>query len=131
MLLAIDAGNTQTVVGLFDDVELVDHWRIATAPERTSDELALMIQQFLGFHGFSFDANITGVSISSGVPMVTAALREMTERYFGFPPLVIEPGIRTGMPILYDNPKEGGADRIAHAGGAADPNGGPPRVAHL
>ncbi|MDQ1534913.1 MAG: type pantothenate kinase, partial [Actinomycetota bacterium] len=104
MLLAIDAGNTQTVVGLFDDVELVDHWRIATVSERTSDELALMIQQFLGFHGFSFDANITGVSISSGVPMVTAALREMTERYFGFPALVIEPGIRTGMPILYDNP---------------------------
>ena len=60
MLLAIDAGNTQTVVGLFDDVELVDHWRIATVSERTSDELALMIQQFLGFHGFSFHDNITG-----------------------------------------------------------------------
>src|SRR5947207_11817412 len=84
-----------------------------------------MIQQFLGFHGFSFDANITGVSISSGVPMVTAALREMTERYFGFPPLVIEPGIRTGMPILYDNPKEVGADRIANAVGAFDLYGGP------
>src|SRR6478735_347653 len=125
MLLAIDAGNTQTVVGLFDDTELVDHWRIATVSERTSDELALMIQQFLGFHGFSFDDNITGVSISSGVPMVTAALREMTERYFGFPPLVIEPGIRTGMPILYDNPKEVGADRIANAVGAFDLYGGP------
>jgi len=126
MLLAVDAGNTQTVVGLFDDTELVDHWRIATVSERTSDELALMIQQFLGFHGFSFDAaNITGVSISSGVPMVTAALREMTERYFGFPALVIEPGIRTGMPILYDNPKEVGADRIANAVGAYDLYGGP------
>jgi type III pantothenate kinase len=125
MLLAIDAGNTQTVVGLFDDSELVDHWRIATVSERTSDELALMIQQFLGFHGFSFDDNITGVCISSGVPMVTAALREMTERYFGFPALVIEPGIRTGMPILYDNPKEVGADRIANAVGAFDLYGGP------
>jgi type III pantothenate kinase len=125
MLLTIDAGNTQTVVGLFRDAELVDHWRIATDAERTSDELALMIQQFLGFHGFSFDDSITGVAISSGVPRVTAELREMTDRYFGFPALVLEPGIRTGMPILYDNPKEVGADRIANAVGAFDLYGGP------
>src|SRR5437868_12576954 len=105
MLLTIDAGNTQTVVGLFRDSQLVDHWRIATDADRTSDELALMVQQFLGFHGFSFalpniemdddtdvddspvtDArSITGVAICSGVPRVTAELRQMTERYFGFP----------------------------------------------
>ena len=60
MLLAIDTGNTQTVIGLFDGSDLADHWRIATVAERTADELALMIQQFLGFHGFSFDAQITG-----------------------------------------------------------------------
>ncbi len=125
MLLAIDVGNTQTVVGLFDDRELVDHWRITTMADRTSDELALMIQQFLGFHGFSFDAQVTGVAISSGVPTLTVALREMTERYFGFAPLVLEPGVRTGMPILYDNPKEVGADRIANAVGAFDLYGGP------
>src|SRR5471032_1857665 len=115
MLLTIDAGNTQTVVGLFRDAQLVDHWRIATDADRTSDELALMVQQFLGFHGFSFalptvdegnrlespDAQlITGVAICSGVPRVTAELRQMTERYFGFPALVLEPGVRTGMPIL-------------------------------
>ena len=125
MLLAIDAGNTHTVVGLFDGRELVDHWRIATNSERTSDELALMIQQFLGFHGFSFDDAITGVAVSSGVPSVTAALREMTDRYFGFPAVVLEPGVRSGMPILYDNPKEVGADRIANAVGAFDLHGGP------
>lgn len=126
MLLAIDVGNTQTVVGLFNGHELADHWRIATDAERTSDELALMVQQFLGFHGFSFEAaHITGVAMSSVVPRTTAALREMTERYFGFPPLVIEPGVRTGMPILYDNPKEVGADRIANAVGAYDLYGGP------
>jgi type III pantothenate kinase len=140
MLLAIDAGNTQTVVGLFRGHDLVDHWRIATDADRTSDELALMIQQFLGFHGFSFalpsaDASerselpeaqlITGVAICSGVPRVTAELRQMTERYFGFPALVLEPGVRTGMPILYDNPKEVGADRIANAVGAYDLYGGP------
>ncbi len=89
MLLAIDAGNTHTVVGLFDGEQLADHWRIATNSDRTSDELALMIQQFLGFHGFSFGDAITGVAVSSGVPMVTAALREMTDRYFGYPALVL------------------------------------------
>jgi type III pantothenate kinase len=145
MLLAIDAGNTQTVVGLFRGHDLVDHWRIATDADRTSDELALMVQQFLGFHGFSFalpnidlddvtdlddspvtDArSITGVAICSGVPRVTAELRQMTERYFGFPALVVEPGVRTGMPILYDNPKEVGADRIANAVGAYELYGGP------
>ena len=125
MLLAIDTGNTQTVIGLFDGAELADHWRIATVASRTSDELALMIQQFLGFHGFSFDAQVTGVAIASGVPSVTAALREMTTRYFGFDALVLEPGVRTGMPILYDNPKEVGADRIANSVAAFDLYGGP------
>ncbi len=125
MLLAIDVGNTNTVVGLFNGHELADHWRIATDAHRTSDELALMIQQFLGFHGFSFDNSITGVAISSGVPRVTGELRQMTERYFGLPALVVEPGVRTGMPILYNDPKEVGADRIANAVGAFDLYGGP------
>ncbi len=140
MLLTIDAGNTQTVVGLFRGHELLDHWRIATDADRTSDELALMVQQFLGFHGFSFALpstdeplaggksearSITGIAICSGVPRVTAELRQMTQRYFGFPALVLEPGVRTGMPILYDNPKEVGADRIANAVGAYELYGGP------
>ncbi len=125
MLLAIDVGNTQTVIGLYTGTDLTDHWRIATVAEHTSDELALVVQQFLGFHGFSFEDSITGVAIASGVPRVTAALREMVERYFGFAPLVIEPGVRTGMPILYDNPKEVGADRIANAVAAYDLYGGP------
>ena len=125
MLLAIDSGNTQTVIGLFDGDELADHWRIATVVERTADELALMIQQFLGFHGFSFDEQIDGVAVSSGVPRVTVELRAMTERYFGFPAMVLEPGIKTGMPILYDNPREVGADRIANAVAAFEQYGGP------
>jgi type III pantothenate kinase len=125
MLFCIDVGNTQMVIGLFAGPELADHWRIATVAERTSDELALMMGQFLGIHGFSFDEHVTGVAIASGVPRVTAALREMTERYFGYPPLVLEPGVRTGMPILYDNPKEVGADRIANAVAAYEQYGGP------
>jgi len=124
MLLAIDCGNTQTVIGLFAEHELADHWRIATVAERTSDELALMFQQFLAFQGTP-DARVTGMVIGSGVPRVTAALREMSERYFGLPPIVLEAGVRTGMPILYDEPRNVGADRIANAIGAYDLYGGP------
>ena len=108
MLLAIDVGNTQTVIGLFgtDDEhppegsgaerDLLDHWRIATLPERTSDELALLVQEFLGFHGFSFDEDVDGVAVCSSVPSITAAFREMSRRYFGFDALVVEMLRRTG-----------------------------------
>jgi type III pantothenate kinase len=125
VLLAVDAGNTQTVIGLFERpggaTELVDHWRVATNAERTSDELALLLQEFLAFHGYRFDKDVSGIAVSSGVPRVTFALREMTRRYFPHAPfIVIEPGVKTGMPILYDNPREVGADRIANAVGALD-----------
>jgi len=137
VLLAIDVGNTQTVIGLFGtedgegpkgtgaERDLLDHWRIATTASRTSDELALLVQEFLGFHGFSFDEDIDGVALCSSVPSITAGIREMTRRYFGFEALVVEPGVRTGMPILYENPKEVGADRIADAVAAYDLFGGP------
>jgi type III pantothenate kinase len=124
VLLAIDCGNTQTVIGLFDGRELADHWRIATVADRTSDELALMFHQFLAFYG-STDGDVSGMVIGSGVPRVTAALREMSERYFGFPAVVLEAGVRTGMPIHYDEPRNVGADRIAKAIGAYDLYGGP------
>ena len=123
MLLAVDAGNTETVIGLFaldGDGELLDHWRVSTNAERTSDEMALLVQEFLAFHGFSFDTDIAGLVVSSGVPRVTAALREMSERYFGFPAVVLEAGVKTGLPILYDNPREVAADRIATAVAALD-----------
>ena len=139
MLLAIDVGNTTTVVGLYDldadedanldsraaDTDLLDHWRIATNVERTADEHALVIQEFLGFHDFRWDEDIQGMSICSSVPRVTGALRRMCERYLGFAALVVEPGVKTGIPILYDNPKEVGADRIADAVAAYDLFGGP------
>jgi len=132
MLLAIDVGNTQTVAGLFGphdpenkEGDLIDHWRIVTVAERTSDELALLLRQFLGWHGVVPMEQITGIAISSVVPSVTANLRQMSERHFGVTPCVIEPGVRTGMPILYENPKEVGADRIANAVAAIDLYGGP------
>src|ERR671929_454605 len=136
MLLAIDVGNTQTVAGLFGphdpepkEDDLVDHWRIVTVAERTSDELALLLRQFLGWHGVTPQDQITGIAISSVVPSVTASLRQMSERHFKVVPCVIEPGVRTGMPILYENPKEVGADRIANAVAAYDLYGGPGTLA--
>jgi type III pantothenate kinase len=124
VLLAIDAGNTQTVVGLYRDVELVKPWRLATNADRSSDEHALLIRELLDLEGATF-ADVTGMAICSGVPAVTAALREMAARYFAVSPVVVEPGTRTGMSILYENPKEVGADRIANAVGAYDRYGGP------
>ncbi|MFA5787678.1 MAG: type III pantothenate kinase [Actinomycetota bacterium] len=118
MLLTIDVGNTQTVMGVFRGEELIQHWRVSTEHERTADELALIIQGFLLLEGMSFSREITGVAISSVVPRVTQTLREMTTRYFHFDPVVVGPGIKTGVPILIDNPREVGADRITNAVGA-------------
>lgn len=134
MLMVLDVGNTQTVIGVYPSDELghtngsdlADHWRIATNAERTPDELALMMRQFLAMRGATFDAeHIKGVAICSGVPRATAHLRRMCERYLGHHPMVLEPGVKTGMPVLYDNPKEVGADRIANAVGAVDRYGAP------
>ncbi|MDQ3147445.1 MAG: type III pantothenate kinase [Actinomycetota bacterium] len=129
MLLAIDVGNTQTVIGLFEDSagsgEPDDHWRIATNPERTADEHVLLLNQFLAQRHVDLQEAITGLAVASVVPRVTATLRRMAHRYLRFDPVVIEPGTRTGMPILYDNPKEVGADRIADAVAAWDLYGGP------
>ncbi|MHB1487873.1 MAG: type III pantothenate kinase [Acidimicrobiales bacterium] len=131
MLLAVDVGNTQTVIGLFDPdtggdlTELIHHWRIATNRERTADEHALLVSQLVGLVGLEAVKVITGIVISSTVPPLTAALRDMAGRWFDVSVVVLEPGVRSGMPILYNNPKEVGADRIANAVGAFDLFGGP------
>lgn len=129
MLLVIDVGNTQTVVGLYDSGqqshELVDHWRMATRADRTGDELSLLLRQLLGSRGLSFTEDIAGVAVCSGVPNITYELRRLCERYLEVEPVVLGAGVRTGMPVLYDNPKEVGADRIANAVGAYDLYGGP------
>jgi type III pantothenate kinase len=125
MLLAIDVGNTQTVLGVFRTEELVWHWRMATRGERTADELALLFGGFLEQQGLSFSQEITGVVLASVVPDQTLAIREMVDRYFGFRPIVVEPGVKTGISIQTDNPKEVGADRIVNGLGAYAKYGGP------
>ncbi|HEX3539001.1 MAG TPA: type III pantothenate kinase [Acidimicrobiales bacterium] len=130
MLLAIDVGNTQTVIGLFAPVGsgeagLVHHWRVSSHAERTADELAMTIAQLLDLQGFDVAETVDGIAVASVVPRTTAALREMSEKWFPVTTVIVEPGVRTGMPILYDNPKEVGADRIADAVAAYDQYGGP------
>ena len=125
MLLAVDVGNSNTVLGVFKGAELVHHWRISSDAERTSDELALLFQWLLGFAGLTFTHNVHGVVAASVVPPVTEAIRDMCARYFPFPPIVVEPGVRTGIPLRYEDPREIGADRIANAVAAVELYGGP------
>src|ERR1051326_1499053 len=125
MLLAIDTGNPQTHIGIFKRDRLVAQWRTSTEPRRTADELALILEQFLSFQGLSFSREVTGVVIGSVVPALTTALREMVGRYFHFEPVVVEAGIRTGLPIRTDNPREVGADRIVNAVAALELVGPP------
>jgi type III pantothenate kinase len=125
MLLAVDVGNTQTHLGVWNGGELVAEWRISTDARRTSDELALVFQEFLHFEGLSFSSQVSGVVLASVVPSLTAAHREMVERYFHFNPVIVEPGTRTGMPIATENPREVGADRIVNAVAAFSLVGGP------
>jgi type III pantothenate kinase len=133
VLLTVDVGNTQTVIGLFGPrpgeedgrSELVHTWRVSTVAGRTADELALQLTDLLALDGLDAAEVITGVAVASVVPRLRTALREMTDRRFRVETVIVEPGIRTGMPILYDNPKEVGADRIADAVAAYDKYGGP------
>jgi type III pantothenate kinase len=124
MLLAVDVGNTQTVLGLFDGEQLVEHWRVATEAERTGDELAALFADLLGLRGRSFD-DVSGVSLSSTVPLLGRAYQELAERHIDAPLLVLGPGTRTGIPILYDDPREVGPDRIANAVAARERYGAP------
>ncbi|PYQ73825.1 MAG: type III pantothenate kinase [Acidobacteria bacterium] len=113
MLLAIDVGNTNIVLGVFDGETLVQSWRLQTLRERTSDELGLLVDGLFA-HSKIERVQVRGVILGSVVPPLTPTLRAMTQRYFGVTALSIEPGVETGMPILYENPAEVGADRIVN-----------------
>jgi type III pantothenate kinase len=114
MLFVIDVGNTHTVCGVFEGDNLLHHWRVVTEPERTVDEFGLLLGNLFTFHGIKPN-DIRGLIISSVVPPMVPILEEVAEKYFRTKPLVVGPGIKTGMPIFYDNPTEVGADRIVNA----------------
>jgi type III pantothenate kinase len=119
MLLAIDVGNTNTVLGVYEGKRLLDHWRLETSARRTSDEYGILLRQL--FHSSGIDPDKVGaVAVSSVVPPLQFNLERMSERYFKTRPMFVGPGVKTGMPILYDNPREVGADRIVNAVAAYD-----------
>ncbi len=126
MLLAVDVGNTNTVLGMFDGNEVVEDWRIATVPDRTADEIAVVLQGLLGQSALAKDADVSGIALCSTVPSVLHEMREMCRRYYGdVTAVIVEPGVKTGVPVRVDNPKEVGSDRIMNALAAVHLYGGP------
>jgi type III pantothenate kinase len=113
MLLAIDAGNTHIVLGAFEGAQLRAHWRLSTHRDRPADEYGVLLRQLFALASLPHPA-VDAAILSSVVPPLTPVLEQTIERYFGVRPLVVEPGIRTGMPILYESPQEVGADRIVN-----------------
>lgn len=124
LLLAIDVGNTHTVVGLYDGDTLEDHWRIATDSHATADQLAALYSSLLSLRDRSL-ASVGQMIVSSVVPSMVGQYEQMAVRYLGTSALVIGPGVKTGLPILTNNPHEVGADRIVNAVAALDQTGGP------
>ncbi len=124
MLLAIDIGNTNVVLGVFAKERLVAHWRVGTDTHITPDEYAVIVRDLFGFAGIEFSA-ITGVILSSVVPPLMPVMTEMAQKYFGLAPLVVTHELATGLTFRSDNPREIGADRIVNAAAAFRQYGGP------
>jgi type III pantothenate kinase len=114
MLVVVDVGNTHTVIGLFKGETLLEHWRLRTNKERTSDEWGLTFKNLFSLKSRSIEA-VSAMAVSSVVPPATRALVSACESYFGLTPLVIGPGVKTGLPIRYETPREVGADRVVNA----------------
>jgi len=125
VLLTADVGNTEIVLGIFDAATLRHTWRLSTRPERTPDELALSLSGFLEHRELDLRADVTGMCVASVVPDVTASVREMAAAYLDFEPVIVGPGTKTGVPVLTDNPREVGADRVVNTLAAFARFGGP------
>ena len=119
MLLAVDAGNTQTAFGLFENGVLGEHWRVATEPDRTGDELGVLLTGLLDLD------TVDGICLSSSVPSLVRSYEDFADRWAGARIVVIGPGARTGIPIRYDDPREVGPDRIANAVASLERYGAP------
>ena len=124
MLLALDAGNTNVTVGIFRDGQLMDHRRLRTVREQTSDEWGILLMSLLRYASLD-PAQVDGIIVSSVVPPLNSALAEMSQRYFGMEAMFVTAGTDTGLKILYDNPNEVGADRIVNSVAALAKYGGP------
>ncbi len=123
-LLALDVGNSNTVAGLFRKNKLIHSWRLTTVRERTADEHGVLVKSLLTLGGFE-DMKIDGIAVSCVVPPLLPSIKEMSEKYFHCEPFVVQPGIKTSMPILIEHPQEVGADRIVHSVAGFQIYGGP------
>src|ERR671926_1177601 len=130
MLLVVDVGNTQTHIGMCREAELVEHWRFATVRRSTADELGAALRSLLELRGMTFD-DVDASIVSSTVPELRPEWTAMARRYLGHDMPVVGPGLRTGMPIRIDNPRELGPDRIVNAIAAYEQVGGPVIVVDL
>ncbi|MBP2662522.1 MAG: coaX [Firmicutes bacterium] len=124
MLLVIDVGNSNIVVGMYEGEELLYHWRISTDRQKTGDEYGMLLNNLFAYRGLKME-NVDAIVISSVVPPLDVPLTKMCQRYFNVKPLVVGPGIKTGICIKYENPREVGADRIVNAVAAYAKYGGP------
>ena len=124
MLLAFDVGNTNIVLGVFKDEKLIQNWRMETDNKKSADEYGMLVNQLFSYVGLD-TKEVKDVIISTVVPSVLYTLQHMSRKYFGCKPIVIGPGVKTGLLIKYDNPKQVGADRIVNAVGAYAKYGGP------
>ncbi|HJV31777.1 MAG TPA: type III pantothenate kinase, partial [Bacillales bacterium] len=124
MIFVFDVGNTNIVLGVYKGDELKHHWRIETNRNRTEDEFAMMIKSLFAHDGLAL-TDIDGIIISSVVPPIMLALERMCQKYFHVKPLVVGPGVKTGLDIKYENPREVGADRIVNAVAAIHEYGSP------
>ncbi len=124
MILVLDTGNTNIVLGVYKGDQLLHHWRMETYRHRTEDEYAMAVKSLFSHAGLTFQ-DITGIIISSVVPPVMFPLEQMCQKYFNQKPLIVGPGMKTGLNIKYDNPKEVGADRIVNAVAAIHDYGSP------
>src|SRR5579862_8172371 len=132
MLLVLDVGNTNTVLGVFESTSgdsshydrLIANWRVTTIKSQTVDEYGVLFRNLFAMNGLEV-ASVQGAVVSSVVPPLDSTLREVCERYFQLRPLFIEPGVKTGMPVQYDNPAEVGADRIVNSVAALEKYGAP------
>ena len=114
MILVCDVGNTNTVLGVYQGEKLLNDWRVSTDKDKTSDEYGLIIDQLFKYNGLKVE-DIEGVIISSVVPNLMYSLQSMSIKYLNKEAVIVGPGIKTGVNIKYDNPKEVGADRIVNA----------------
>ncbi|QGU00501.1 Pantothenate kinase type III, CoaX-like [Candidatus Syntrophocurvum alkaliphilum] len=124
MILVFDVGNTNMVIGIFKGKDLLTHWRIRTDTQRTADEYGMMLKDLFDYHKHEMK-QVKAAVISSVVPILMGELELMLENYFNIKPLVVGPGIKTGLAIKYDNPREVGADRVVNAVAAYSKYGGP------